>query len=96
MFDFSSYNNELTEVMRSIIQNKGLIDTGALLNSIEVVIQQDFSVEIIGEDYLSYLDKDNEIFDEFQILSKEILERAFKEKIEWQLQLTLAQSAGTT
>ena len=51
--------DKLTSIIQSLIKEKGLVDTGTLLNSISTKIvynNDEISFEISGEDYFIYLD----------------------------------------
>jgi hypothetical protein len=89
MIDLSRFAEELKLVLQSILRSKGLIDSGALFNSIQVSITQDFQVNVISEDYLVFLEEDKGVIDEFvnspQTLN--ILERAYEEYITEKIKL---------
>lgn len=91
-FNFDIYNSQLTELFKSIIVNKGLVKTGALRDSIKVIINQNLTIDIFAENYLSDLEKNNGIFKEFEIVSVNIITNAFNAYIEWQLQQQANQS----
>jgi hypothetical protein len=71
-------NPELTQELKSIIVNKGLVDTGRLRDSIKVDVRSNEStiqVDVTAEDYLKYLIEDYNIIQEFtnsQKFSQEI------------------------
>jgi hypothetical protein len=61
-------NNNLTKAMKDTIQQLGLIDTGALYNSIKVdvsVRDNNLYLNVIGEEYIKYLKDKNPITNTF-------------------------------
>lgn len=71
-------NSELTQELKSIIVNKGLVDTGRLRDSIKVnIVDSDSTIQVnvTAEDYLKYLVEDYNIIQDFtnsQKFSQEI------------------------
>lgn len=56
-------------LIKKDIRSKGLIDTGTLINSIEVkttVTKDSFSYAIFAEDYFKYVDEENNITEDVQ------------------------------
>ena len=59
----------ITGLIKSTIQNKGLVDTGKLLNSISTTVSINsetgaFQIKVSGEDYFEYLDNKFNIVDD--------------------------------
>jgi hypothetical protein len=56
---------EIKILLQSIIREKGLVDTGGLVNSIEVITQVDgdfnFSFLFEGNEYYKYLDEEYQL-----------------------------------
>lgn len=70
-------NKELTILLKNIIQRKGLISSGKLLNSIQVyvILRNDIQIDIKCVDYFKYLFEKERIYESFiedQIFSQEI------------------------
>lgn len=62
-------NSILTEAFKKLIIARGLVDTGYLLNSINVstkLVGSDVYIDITGADYLPYVIADNELINLFQ------------------------------
>lgn len=62
--EFESIAQELNQLWKKIITDKGLVDTGRLLNSINWVVNKEgnnYKLSMISEDYYKYLDKEYNI-----------------------------------
>lgn len=56
MEDLKKYESILTNKLKSIINSEGLVESGSLLNSIKVIIN-DGEIIVKAEDYYKYLNK---------------------------------------
>jgi hypothetical protein len=71
-------NSILTEAFKRLIIARGLVDTGFLLNSINVstkLVGSEIYIDITGADYLPYVIVDNDLINLFQndpLVSQEI------------------------
>lgn len=57
----------MTQLIKDEIRAKGLVDTGALLNSIKATVSvsnNDFKISISGLDYFKYLNPENDILED--------------------------------
>jgi len=63
----------ILEACRDTIQDLGLIDTGALLNSFKVEVDDELNINIFAEDYYEYLDEGTRYIEPFNI-TEEILQ----------------------
>lgn len=63
--DLQTISTSIENIIKQTISNKGLVDTGTLLNSIKASITIDTSgemqIKIVGEDYFKYLDDEHNI-----------------------------------
>lgn len=59
----------ILEALREVIIEKGLVDTGKLLNSIRVEINN-YNIDIIAEDYFKFLDEKHNITNDLLNSSK--------------------------
>lgn len=59
----------ILEALREVIIEKGLVDTGKLLNSISVEINN-YNIDIIAEDYFKFLDEKHNITNDLLNSSK--------------------------
>lgn len=59
--DYSAIANKIEEMIKADIKEKGLIDTGAMYNSIQVDSTGDGDYNISAVDYFKYVDGDNNI-----------------------------------
>lgn len=80
MVNFTTYEQQLKDNLQNILRSKGLVDSGALFNSIDIKITDDFQIEIISEDYLVYLEEEREVLKDFSNSNEtqRILEEAFE------------------
>lgn len=80
MVNFTTYEQQLKENLQNVLRSKGLVDTGTLVNSVDVSITEDFQVVISSEDYLVYLEEDNQALNEFynSTITENILEQAYE------------------
>lgn len=85
MINLRPYEEALERILEDNIRAKGLVDSGALLSSIRVYLKMDpLSIEIESEDYLEYLEQENQVIRDFynNPQFKDILEGALTEYIE--------------
>ena len=64
--ELNTLSDALTSVLRDVIKSKGLVDTGKLYDSIQVIpryTNSKLSLDIEAEDYFEYVDKANGIMD---------------------------------
>lgn len=57
--EYSNIANELTRLVQDELRNQGLVDTGALLNSVKFVANpspEGYKIEMEALDYFTYLD----------------------------------------
>ena len=54
--ELAQISQDIEETLKDIIQKEGLVDTGRLLNSVEVEINNN-NIQIYTEDYYKYLDE---------------------------------------
>lgn len=86
----SELDNELTKLIRDDIKRKGLVDSGALLNSITVtsdIFANSIILNVEAEDYFQFVDKRYNIMDDVLSSSKwqNALDAAMLELIEKRL-----------
>lgn len=79
------YNNDLTNILKQIIINRNLIDTGNLLNniSVELYINNNFIINIKTTDYFIYL------FERYYILDEMVASEVFKTTLELEIKKML-------
>jgi hypothetical protein len=59
--EFNQIAQDLNQLWRKIITDKGLVESGRLLNSINWVVKKEgnnYKLSMTSEDYYKYLDKD--------------------------------------
>lgn len=85
MINLRPFEDILERELTTIIERKGLVDSGALKNSIQVSITlSPFSIDITSEDYLVYLEGDYGVVEEFSTSSvvTQVIEEVIKEFVE--------------
>lgn len=63
--ELAQISKDIEDTLKTIIQNEGLVDTGRLLNSVEVDIKGN-DIEIYTEDYYKYLDAPYRLTDQLE------------------------------
>lgn len=56
----------IREALREVIVENELVDTGTLLNSIEVTISDNGGISIEGEDYFQYLEEEYNLLQQLE------------------------------
>lgn len=62
----SEVENLIREALRDVIIENELVDTGTLLNSIQVSISDNGGISIEGEDYFEYLEQEYNLLQQLE------------------------------
>lgn len=75
--------SKIEEMLKDRIKELGLVKTGRLLNSIQVIMNDDYSFKVIAEDYFPPLDEEYDISS--SVLNSDELASFIEEEIYKQL-----------
>lgn len=80
-------NRDLTNLLKSIITQKDLIDTGLLRNTIKCEFDEDLNINVDAQDYFKYLDEPYNVIEDFMntLEFDTLYDEAIEYKIEQEL-----------